>query len=658
MRGEWSDGGWYGDAHYSGPTGTVSRRSIRRGPEDPVGFRSRWLSTRPAGRVYCQGVDAPGNGYRTHPYLSDLERDELVRVMGGSGRASSPAWSGGEQHSVHIWSVARCQAEVFGVGDAPLTGLDRSPAGDRIAGVRWTPFRHERDSGHRPGIPAPNVKVIRRLRYKQDGIGFVNDRYSQVWVLELPCGDLVQVTDGECDYRLAFIGLAREQNEALGQGQIFVCAYPGGAPVRLLPDWQGACRSPVWGDLDRCIVFAGHDYPAPTNRRIFMTPHSADVEAGTARRLADLDQEVGNYAASDSRTGLSNITVKWPPGDPWVYFLLTVEGSVQLCRIGFEGTSCEQLVTGPGVAFDFSPAAGGVVAYGWAEPTTPGDLFVWTPTGSERLTALNPWLNDHRLAKPEECWFEGLDGALVHGWLLKPPDLDGTKRYPTVVYVHCSMFSWDFSHEFQCLTEAGYLVRYFNARGTTAGYGQAWTRASEGDQGGKDFEETMLGVDDLIRLPYVDAERLGVTGGSCGGFMTNWIVGHSDRFAAAVTQRSIVNQVSFFGTSDIGPECTEGETGANPFVDLEATWRQSPIAYVDRIHTPLLIIHSDEDHRCPLEQAEQLFAALRWLGRDVELVVFEGESHGLSRGGRPGNRIELLRRILGWFERHLGTQPS
>ena len=384
MREEWSDGGWYGDMHGNGSSGTVSGHSIRRGPEDPVRFRARRLSTWPAGRVYCQGVDVPGNGCRTHPYLSDLERDELVRVMGDSGRASIPAWSGdgehlafawseGGQRSVHIWSVARRQAEMFGVGDAPLTGLDWSPAGDRIAGVRWTPFRHERDSGHRPGIPAPNVKVIRRLRYKQDGIGFVHDRYSQVWVLELPRGDLVQVTDSECDYsepswsgsgdRLAFVGLAREQNEALGQGQFF-CAYPGGAPVRLLPDWQGACRSPVWGDLDRCIVFAGHDYPAPTDRRIFMTPHSADVEAGTARRLADLDLEVGNYAASDSRTGHSNITVRWPPGDPWVYFLLTVEGSVQLCRSGFEGTSYEQLVTGPGVAFDFSPAAGGVVAYG------------------------------------------------------------------------------------------------------------------------------------------------------------------------------------------------------------------------------------------------------------------------------------------------------
>ena len=127
-----------------------------------------------------------------------------------------------------------------------------------------------------------------------------------------------------------------------------------------------------------------------------------------------------------------------------------------------------------------------------------------------------------------------------------------------------------------------------------------------------------------------------------------------DRFAAAVTQRSITNQISFFGTADIGPECTERETGANPWMDLEAVWRQSPLAYAADVNTPLLIIHSDQDHRCPLEQAEQLFAALRWMGKEVELVIFEGESHGLSRGGRPGNRIERQRRILEWFARHLG----
>jgi acylaminoacyl-peptidase len=217
------------------------------------------------------------------------------------------------------------------------------------------------------------------------------------------------------------------------------------------------------------------------------------------------------------------------------------------------------------------------------------------------------------------------------------------------------MFSWDFNHEFQCLANAGYVVAYFNQRGTTAGYGQDWTLASIGDQGGKEYDEIMLGVDDLLQRPYVDAERLGVTGGSCGGFMTNWIVGHTDRFAAAVTQRSVTNEVSFFGTSDIGPESGEvGNEGERPWTNLDLYWRQSPLAYAANIRTPLLIIHSEEDYRCPLEQAEQLFAALRWMGREVEMVIFQGESHGLSRGGRPGNRIERQRRILGWFERYIG----
>jgi dipeptidyl aminopeptidase/acylaminoacyl peptidase len=274
------------------------------------------------------------------------------------------------------------------------------------------------------------------------------------------------------------------------------------------------------------------------------------------------------------------------------------------------------------------------------------------------LTSLNRWLTSRRLSPPEEYWYEGLDGVPVHAWEIKPLDYEEGRRYPTIVYVHCSMFSWDFNHEFQCLANAGYVVVYFNQRGTTAGYGQEWTYASKGDQGGVEYEEVMLGVDDLVRRPYVDVERLGVTGGSCGGFLTNWIVGHTDRFAAAVTQRSISDTISFTGTSDLGPEYTRGETLADPWSDVESVWRQSPIAYADKIHTPLLIIHSDEDYRCPLEQAEQLFAALRWLGRKVEMVIFLGEHHGLSRGGRPGNRIERQRRIIGWFQKYLGTEAA
>ena len=239
-----------------------------------------------------------------------------------------------------------------------------------------------------------------------------------------------------------------------------------------------------------------------------------------------------------------------------------------LFRINTDG-EYERLISGDTITFDYSPASGSIAAYGQSNPANPGDLYIWRDGESQKLTNLNPWLRDHELSPPESYWYDGVDGAKVHAWLIKPVNYEEGVAYPHVQYVHCSMFGWDFNHEYQVYANAGYTVAYFNQRGTTAGYGQAWTKASEGDQGGAEFDEIMLGMDELVARPYIDSSRMGVTGGSCGGFMTNWVVGHTDRFAAAVTQRSIVNQISFFGTSDIGPECTGGETRTDPWARLK-----------------------------------------------------------------------------------------
>lgn len=659
--------------------GTPTVDNLRRGLIAEDLLRFRWLdeiALSPDATQIAYTIKAPHaatNGYVTHVYIHDIAAGATRALTSGESNASSLAWNRDGSRlaysyrdaagaTVRVWSPDSAERS-YPISEAALGSLDWSADGKRLAGVRWTPMTHPEDRGAMSGIPTPNIKVVRRLRYKLDGIGWVHDRFSQIWVLELDTGNLVQVTHSECDYgspkwsqhgaTLAFVGTSREQNIPLGYGQIFVCDFPEGSPRLLLPGWQGSAISPVWGDDDRAIAFAGHNLPPPVNRRNFWQPHLANVAAGTAIKLgADIDEEVGNYAIADQRKGLSNVTVKWATGDSWIHFLMTEKGATNLYRINTAG-HYERLVGGDSVTFEYSPAVGEVVAFGQADPSNPGDLYLWRGGRTTRLTDLNPWLRDHTLSTPESYWYDGLDGANVHAWLMKPVGFVEGRKYPTVLQVHCSMFSWDFNHEFQILATAGFAVAYFNQRGTTAGYGQAWTHASEGDQGGKDYTEIMKGVDDLLTRPYLDGARLGVTGGSCGGFLTNWIVGHTDRFAAAVTQRSITNQISFFGTSDIGPECTEGEIATNPWRSLESSWQQSPIAYAERINTPLLIVHADEDYRCPLEQAEQLFAALRWMGKPVELVIFEGEDHGLSRGGRPGNRIERLRRILGWFERYL-----
>jgi len=657
----------------------VAGRSRGRGLVAEDLLRFRWLDElvlSPDGARVAYSVrrpDVAANGYAVDVFVVEVDSGEAVRVSEGVGSASALAWdrsgarlafswSAGGSASVQIWDAAGLQ--VWPTPGAPFGALTWNRDGRWLAGVRWTDEVLPGDPVARLGLPRPTARVVRRLRYKQDGAGWVHDRFAQVWALRVATGDLLQVTSGQADHAepawaersdaLAYVVVAREQDVEEGWGQVLVVDEPGAQPRPLLPGWRGAARSPQWGDGDASVVFVGHDTPAPVNRRMFCQPWIADVARGRARKIAhEVDQEVGNYAVSDSRKGLSNITVKWPVGGRWFYYLVTERGATHLYRADAAGRY-ERLDDGPHVTFEYAPSAGGRVAVGRADPASPGELYVREEGGAERrLTQLNPWLADHELATPQEHWVAGVDGDLVQGWLLHPPGFDPAQRYPAIEYVHCSMFSWDFSHEQQCLAAAGYVVHFVNQRGTSAGFGQAWTRASEGDQGGRDYEETMLMVDWLVDRPYVDAARLGVTGGSCGGFMTNWIVGHTDRFKAAVTQRSIVNQISFFGTSDIGPEGTTAETGADPWTDLEKVWRQSPLAYADRVTTPLLIIHSDEDHRCPLEQAEQWFAALRWLGKEVEMVVFQGENHGLSRGGRPANRIERLRRIQGWFDDRL-----
>ena len=664
----------------------------RRGliPEDLMNFR--WLEEiviAPDGNRVAYSVrepDGAANGYRAHLYLHDIDTGAAQRLTTGACRVSSLAWSrdsaqlawchqGEKGCSLRIWRVAEATRRVIPLGEEPLTSLDWSPDGRHLVGVRWTPMRHPAESrGPAPGVPAPAFKVIRRLRYKRDGVGWVHDRYQQLFVLDAATGDLTQLTHSECDYtepkwsldgaRLAFVAMAREQNIPAGQGQIFLCDWPGGAIRPLLPDWQGTAVSPVWGAEDRFIAFAGHNHPPPVNRRFFWQPHLADVAAGTAVALdEDIDEEVGNYGVADQRTSLTNVTMKWAPGDHWIYFLLTERGAANLWRIDTTGAS-ERLLAGDCTHFEYSPACGNLVAFGRASPASPGDLYLWRGwrgdlpgAPGERLTDLNPWLRDVALSAPESYEFAGADGVPVHGWLMRPLQQDPQRRYPLILYVHCSMFSWDFFHEFQVYANSGFAVAYFNQRGTTAGYGQAWTKATEGHQGETDFEDIMLGVDDLLaRHPWLDETRMGVTGGSCGGFMTNWIAGHSDRFAATVAQRAITSYLSKFGTSDIGPEGTIGETGTTPWDDLEAAWRQSPIACIENFNAPMLIIHSDEDHRTDLEQAEQLYAALRWHGKPVEMVIFEGENHGLSRGGRPGNRIERLHRIQDWFIRYLSPQ--
>ena len=288
-----------------------------------------------------------------------------------------------------------------------------------------------------------------------------------------------------------------------------------------------------------------------------------------------------------------------------------------------------------------------------ATATDPGNVVVGEIGGAMRkLSCLNDELLGSRyIASPERVEFTGADGWKIEGWLLRPRGFDPAKKWPLVLEIHGgphTAYGHSCFHEFQVLAGRGYAVLYLNPRGSHA-YGQRFVEACVGDWGGKDYEDLMAGVDHLLARGWVDERRLYVTGGSYGGFMTNWIIGHTDRFRAAATQRSI----SAFGTSDIGWHFWEHEMGdATPWRDEAKLVFRSPLTYVRNVKTPLLILHAERDLRCPIEQAEQLFAALKVLGKEAIFVRFAEDNHDLTRSGKPIHRVEHCRRIADWFDAH------
>ncbi|MBP3664993.1 MAG: S9 family peptidase [Tyzzerella sp.] len=273
----------------------------------------------------------------------------------------------------------------------------------------------------------------------------------------------------------------------------------------------------------------------------------------------------------------------------------------------------------------------------------------------EQLTHFNEEiLKNKYIADYQEVQFNN-DGVSLTGWVLLPKDYNPSKKYPAILDIHGgpkTAFGKVFYHEMQVWANMGYFVFFTNPRGSDG-------RDNEfmdifGQYGTIDYDDLMKFTDIVLeKYPAIDQKRVGVTGGSYGGFMTNWIIGHTNRFACAATQRSISNWISFYGTSDIGMFFAEDQIHGNIFNNPEKLWEHSPLKYADNIVTPTLFIHSDEDYRCPLEQGLQLYTAIVDKGVDTRFVLFHGENHELSRSGKPKHRVRRLEEITNWMEKYL-----
>ncbi|MGG4130162.1 S9 family peptidase [Paenibacillus illinoisensis] len=624
------------------------------------------------------------DGYSSHLRLLHL-KSQKDRGFTSGDKDHSPSWSpDGSQLAflrehegkTQVWIIAADGGEARQVSQLKhgASSLIWSPDGQALLVKSPVDMHSEAEDESNSDNKLPQEIVVDRIRMKSDGGGLWNGRRSHLFRIWVDGGEATPVTSGHFDVgdyawspdgaSIAWIAQLPEAGEEHNDYALTNHVYrakPDGSDIQqLTPEGFTFSRLAYAPDGQSLALLASdRSYGNATLVKLYTLP----ISGGQPLCLtSDWDVQMNHSIVGDMRAHLTTTGPLFTRDGSSILCLATVHGSVRIARVALDGSQAEYVLPAEKEFYQFAELENGDIVAAAADTQSPGDLF-WYPHpddhGAEsiQLTRSNPQLEGEiRLSVPETFWLDTSDGLQLQGWIMKPIGMVEGVKIPTILEIHGGphmMYGFTFMHEFQMLAAQGYAVVYTNPRGGL-GYGQQFVNACRGDYGGGDYRDLMETVDyALSTYEFIDETRLGVTGGSYGGFMTNWIIGHTDRFKAAVTQRSISNWLSFYGVSDIGYFFTEDQIGGNAWEDTELLWKHSPLAYVGNVNTPLLILHGEQDLRCPIEQAEQLYIALKRRRQTTRLVRFPGANHELSRGGHPHLRVRRLEHIAGWFNEHL-----
>ena len=623
-------------------------------------------------------ADVKNNRYRSSLWLASQDYYKPL-TSGPSDRC--PEWSpdgvliafsrttpnegrGRPKHGIYITSVSGGEPWALVELPFPPARLSWSPDGGAIGFL----YRAPRDEESWKPYEERDVLEIERIPLWFNGEGWVFDRFARLVVVSYPGGEKIveKAVDGNIvDFSFSPDGSSiayAVSDDMLRPYEHRVVVWDLASGEERVVWEKASIASIAWDLKGRFIALRANERKRGlfSHFQVYIYDTNSDeIECLTCH----LDRNVMNTVNSDSRGPTCLKGLYWDEGGH-IYFPVHNAGRIVVSRAKPGGEVEEVLSLDSETVDDFSVSRDGdAIAYVKMGPTLPPDVYLLRDGEEFRLTEHNRWFTDSRkLAEPIHTKVESPHGGSIDAWILLPPDKpDCTSCVPWILYIHGgpkTSYGYAFIHEFQTLASKGFAVIYSNPRGSD-GYSEAFADL-KGKYGDVDYDELMKVVDEaLSNFPELDPGRGGVTGGSYGGYMTNTIVTKTTRFRAAVTQRSCSEWIGFYGESDIGwyfaPELLGADT---PWRSLEKYVKFSPLFKAENIKTPLLIIHSTHDFRCPVSGAIELFTALKVLGVETRLAIFPGETHDLSRSGSPRRRVARLREITSWFEKHLKTRAE
>ncbi|HEY9514244.1 MAG TPA: S9 family peptidase [Gemmatimonadaceae bacterium] len=646
-------------------------------------------------------VNAKHTGYETSIWSVPTDASSPPRQLTSGVHDSAPRWSPDSRTLAFVRSEEKGRPQIYLLGmsggearqltDAPrgASTPNWSPDGKTIAFTSQTKPSDltdsaqtadcpcsERDSAK--GEPRSDVKVITQAIFRSNGEGFLDlARHRHIWTVPVELGanapvKAEQITSGDYDEgdvawspdgsRIYFTSdRVAESYYYPPNSDVYSVPATGGSMEKVI-DIDGPIDGAIPSPDGNSFAFAGFLNP-PRVRSDNQTDLFVSARSDQPKNLAaNYDFSIGDGPGGDQaapRGGGGSSPLIWTADGKEIIVATGEHGTSNLRRFDVASGRSEALTTGDHdiMAYTATPDAS-KFALTISDPTHIGDVYAFN-AATKQLTQLTH-INDSlfvqlELPEPEQFWYRSFDGKKIEGWILKPPDFSPSKKYPLILEIHGgphTAYGYTFFHEFQWMAAKGYIVLYTNPRGSTS-YGQEFANIIQYRYPGDDYKDLMVAVDSLVRRGYVDEKRMGVTGGSGGGLLTNWTVTQTNRFAAAVSQRSVADWIGFWYTADF-TLFTPSWFRTMPFQDPEEFLRRSPTRFAGQIETPLMLIDGEADLRTPSGQGtEAMFRSLKAQRKPTVMVLFPRESHELSRSGEPMHRVERLQHILNWFDKYL-----